>query len=99
MDNLIAVSAVLALGFGGGTARYLLEVGMHEGHFDIFRYISHALVGGFVAVMAGFLTDHYALESDLKHFIVGMAACASREFLDQVPSWFVKYIVNRPTKT
>ena len=85
LADLIVSGVLLVIGFVGDTARYLHEEGMHDGHFDKFRYMIHALVGAFVALMSGFITTHFGIEGSLQHGLVGIAACSSRELLDVVP--------------
>ena len=92
MEDSLALIVVTGIGLVGGTARYLHEAGMHDGCFDGFRYLSHTLVGGFVALIAGFFTTHFGIEGPLQNALVGLAALSSREILDTVPSLFVKVL-------
>jgi hypothetical protein len=91
MDNLVPFAVVLGIGMLGGTARYLHEEGMHDGRFNGFRYVSHTIVGGFVATIAGFLSTYYGIEGPLQFAIVGLAAMSSRELLDLLPGLFSKW--------
>ena len=92
MDNFILFAVVLGIGMLGGTARYLHEVGMHDGHFRFFKYFSYAMVGGFIATISGFLSTHWGISGPLQNGLVGLAALASPEIIALVPKLFSQWI-------
>ena len=95
LDQLSAIAYILGIGSFASTVRYLKELGDNLQTYSVLRHISYMITGGFVAVMAGFITTHQGISGQMQFFIVGLAAVSSREILDFVPTAFRKFLQGR----
>ena len=95
-EQLSAMAFIMGIGMFAGTVRYLKELGDNLQRYSWFRHTSHMVIGGFVAVMAGFITTDQGITGALQHAIVGLAAVSSRELLEFIPAAFRRFVQVKP---
>jgi hypothetical protein len=95
LDQLIAMAYIIGIGSFASTVRYLKELGDNLQTYSVLRHAVYIITGGFVAVMAGFITTHQGMSGQMQFFIVGLAAVSSREILDFVPAAFRRFLQDR----
>ncbi len=97
-DELIATVVLFLIGVLGATARYLHLLGKHDKPFSFWRYASHIIIGGVVAVLTGLVTTAMGIDAAWQHAIVGISAVSSKEIIDVIPSITQRYINARAPK-
>ena len=91
-EQLLWMVAVAFMGMLGSTARYLHDLGIRDEPFSFVRWSFGCITGGIVAVIVGFICTYCEIPESLTYGIVGMAAIATRELIDIVPTLFLKYL-------